>query len=221
MKLEDYYASEIKKYGGTKEYVIAKAKEKKKLINLIIKYAKGGRILEAGSGTASNSIFLANRGFEVVCIDKDKNIIKLSKKISKKFKRKPTFVNKNILNLKPKEEFSVVFSHGVLEHFADEEIIRLINKELQLGKIVIFSVPSDFFKEREAINGDERFLSRKKWRQIIKQTNGEIIRVFSYFYDPDRLSVRLLKLLSKLTYGILPTKKPYMGFVLRARCLLY
>lgn len=213
MNFFNYYLDEIKKYGGECNYVFAKAKEKKPLLDRIKKYSKRGKILEAGSGSSSNSIFLASQGYLVTSLDKNKKMLDLAKKIAKQFDSKLNFIKEDIKKFNGKE-FSVVFSHGVLEHFNDKEIIEIINKELNIGEYVIFSVPSDFFNKTQAINGDERFMSKNDWKRLISITPGKIIEEFSYFYDPDTPKLRMLKILSKITLGILPIKKPYIGFVL-------
>jgi 2-polyprenyl-3-methyl-5-hydroxy-6-metoxy-1,4-benzoquinol methylase len=199
MNLNSYYKDQIRKYGGIDKYILAKAKEKKALLDRVRKYAKSKRVLEAGCGSAVNSIFLANEGYSVFCIDNDYKMIKLAKTIAKDFKKSPYFKKENILKFNNKK-FDVVFSHGVLEHFKDKEIVSIINKELSLGDYVIISIPSDFFKPNQAIEGNERFLSVKEWLKIISQTNGEVIETFSYFYDPDKLSVWLYKVLFKINF---------------------
>lgn len=213
MGFSNYYQKEIKKYGGPRKYIIAKANEKKPLLDRIIKYSNNGKILEAGSGSSSNSIYLANKGYNVISIDIDSKILTLAKSLSKSFKKKPRFLEKEIFKFQ--EKCSVVFSHGVLEHFEDKEIINLINRELKIGKYVIFSIPSDFFTQDQAINGDERFMSKKKWKNLISQTNGTVVEEFSYFYDPDNLKLKILKSIFKLTREIFPIKKPYIGFVVK------
>jgi len=213
MSFSNYYQKEIERYGGTKKYILAKANEKEPLLSRVIKYSNNGTILEAGSGSSSNSIHLANEGHNVISIDVDPKILTLAKNLSESFKNKPRFLKKEISKFH--EKCSVVFSHGVLEHFEDKEIINLINKELEIGRYTIFSIPSDFFRQNQAINGDERFMSRKKWRSLISKTDGTIVEEFSYFYDPDNIKLKILKFIFKITKGILPIKKPYIGFVVR------
>ncbi len=214
MGFSNYYQKEIERYGGNKKYVLAKAKEKQPLLSRIKKYANNKKIIEAGAGSSSNSIYLANEGYDVTCLELDNNMIDLAKDISKSFPKQPRYLNKDIMDFKEKN-FSVCFSHGVLEHFDNKKTIGLINKQLEFSDYLIFSIPSDFFKQRQAINGDERFLSAKQWKEIISLSNGRIIESFSYFYDPDSFKLWILKLLSKLTFGGLPIKKPYLGFVVK------
>ena len=213
-----YYLEEIEKYGGIRNYVTAKSIEKKPFLNRIKKYAKDKYVIEAGCGSAANSIFLSNEGFHVTCVDKDPDMIEFAKQNFKSFKKKPKFINSDIRNLnKLKSNFDVSFSHGVLEHYRDQKIIELINSQLAIAKFVLISVPSNFFKSSQAINGDERFLDKKHWINLIQKTNGKLIESFGYFYDSNELKIRLLKLLSILTLNKLPKTKPYFGFVMGRR----
>jgi|SRR3989344_4735999 len=220
-KFIEYYSQEIRRYGGIKRYVAAKASEKKPLIDRIREYAKNKQVLEAGCGSAVNSIFLANEGFNLTCIDRDLNILKFAKINSKVFNKNPKFINLDIKRLKRiKNKFDVSFSHGVLEHYPDSQIIELINSQLDVAKFVIISVPSSFFKPSEAINGDERFLDEKHWSNIISKTNGTLIEKFGYFYDSNRPKIKFLRFISTLTLNKLPKTKPYFGFVVekKQRC---
>ena len=216
-KFPSYYTSEIKKTGGIKQYVQEKAIEKKPLLDRVIKYARRRkRILEAGSGSAAGAIYLADKGYSVVCIDNDKKMIKIAKNNASLFNKQPEFLLKDILHLNyPTNYFDVAFSHGVLEHFSDEKISNLINAELKVSNFVIVSIPSDFFKPEEAINGDERFLNVNHWKRIIKKTNGTLIETFSYFYHGEELRIKALRMINAFTFGILPLKKPYIGFVIK------
>lgn len=96
MSWYEVYLKDIEKKGTLENYVIDKIKNKKILINLIKKYAKGNRLLEAGSGTGVLSTYMASLGYEVEGIDIDKDILNLSKKISKNYnsKNKPNFISK-------------------------------------------------------------------------------------------------------------------------------
>lgn len=213
-KFITYYSSEIEKKCGIRNYVLAKSSEKRPLLDKVKRYSKNKRILEAGCGSAANSIFLANEGFNLTCIDKDLVMLQFAKLNSKKFMKKPKFANVDIKKLSQlKNKFDVSFSHGVLEHYSDKEIICLINEQLNAANFVIISVPSNFFKANEAINGDERFLSEKQWINLISKTDGKLVESFGYFYDSNELRIRILKILSTLTLNKLPITKPYLGFV--------
>ena len=82
----------------------------------------------------------------------------------------------------PPNYFDLVFSHGVLEHFTDKEIVTLLNMQLKISKILIFSVPSNYLSNKDRYFGNERFLSMGKWEGIINNTEGEVIETFGFHY---------------------------------------
>ena len=217
-KFIKYYSDEIEKCGGIENYIAIKSSEKKPLLDRIKKYAKNKNIVEAGCGSAANSIFLANNGFNVTSIDRGADMLKFAKLNSRSFKNKPKFIKLDIKNIAElKNNFDISFSHGVLEHYLDNEIVELINSQFKVANFVLISVPSNFFRKDQAINGDERFLSKKYWINLINKTNGKLIESFAYFYDSNELKIKFLKFVSRLTLNKLPRTKPYIGFVIGRR----
>lgn len=181
----EIYLEEIQEKGTMSNYVNDKIKNKKVLIDLIKKYSPNKKVIEAGSGTGILSTYLASIGFNSLAIDIDKEILNLSKKISKEYNsnNKPKFKIDSILELDYKEnEFDVSFSNGVLEHFNDEEIILTLQKQMYIAKTVIVGIPTKYFDPEEAMYGDERFMSFAFWRKIIDDAGGKIIEEKSCHY---------------------------------------
>lgn len=205
-KWSEYYNKEIENLGGNSLFIKHKKKEKKELIKRIKKYTNN-TCLEAGCGTGAISTSMALEGYKVTSIDSDKEMIKIAEKISSGFKKKPNFVIENINNLN--YNVDVVFNHGVMEHFNNKEIIKLINVFLLSAKTFVFSVPSSILSEDDKIYGDERFLNKKQWKKIIAQTNGICVESFGYFYQ------KKLRWLNFLPQKILIKHTPYIGFVIK------
>lgn len=212
----EMYLQRIKASGGTQKYLLIKVREKTLFLNKIATYTgKHGRILEAGCGTGVLSTFLSNQGFKVIAVDVDEGMLKIAKKISDKFSQKPIFRKINLFNLQfPQNYFDLVFSHGVLEHFTDKEIITLINKQLKISKTLIFSVPSNYLTERDRYFGNERFLSMGKWKEIINSTEGKIIETFGFHY-----LLGWKKYWDTIIRGKILGPPPYFTFVLQKRHL--
>ena len=78
--------------------------------------------------------------------------------------------------------FDVIFSNGVLEHFSDKDIIRALTLQIKQSDTVIVGIPTTFFKKEESLYGDERYLSIKKWRDLITKSGGYIVEETSYDY---------------------------------------
>ncbi len=69
-----------------------------------------------------------------------------------------------------------------MEHYRDEEIIELVNKQLSISNYVIFGIPTKYFDENKKMYGNERYLSIKYWRWLIAQTNGILLEEAHYHY---------------------------------------
>lgn len=181
----EVYLKDIEKKGNINNYVKDKIKHKKKLINLIKKYSKNRKVLEAGCGTGVVSTYMASIGYNVTAIDIDDQILKLSKYVSKIYNanKKPSFENKSIFLLNfNKEEFDVSFSNGVLEHFDDDQIVNTLKQQMRISKYVIFGIPTKYFSKEESMYGDERYLDFKYWRHLIHEANGVIVEEESMHY---------------------------------------
>lgn len=181
-KWSHIYKQEINSFNSIDDFVRYKLNYKKKLIRFIEKYTpKGGKILEAGCGSGITCCFLSKEGYQVTGIDTDKDMLKLAKSISYRLNVSPKFVKMDLTNLKSSQKyFDVTFSNGVLEHFSDLEIVQLINQQLRISKIVIISVPSNYFSEKDKIYGNERFLNYSHWISLIRSTQGIVIKSFGF-----------------------------------------
>lgn len=179
------YLKDIEKKGTLDNYVTDKIKNKKVLINLIKKYSRSNKLLEAGSGTGVLSTYMASLGYDVIGIDIDKDILNLSNTIANEYesKSKPKFIKKSIFELDYDENyFDVSFSNGVLEHFNDEQIISTLKQQLRVSKYVIFGIPTRYFNRDEAMYGDERYMDYKFWRNLIAESGGIILEEKSMHY---------------------------------------
>lgn len=196
------------------EYFKTKMKLKQPFLRQVIKYAKDKPILECGCGTGKATVYLASKGIKSYGMDLEEAMVKQTKELSKKVcKDNPVkTVQGDIRNIPFKDKFfSVTHSSGVLEHYSDEEIIELINEQLRVSDICVFSVPTKYFDKK--MLGNERFMTRKEWISIINKSNARIIKKFGYHYK--KLGKRIIDILKK------PKKifKPIAlyGFVLEER----
>jgi len=131
------------------------------------------KILEVGCGRGTISIFLSQLGHDVTAVDKDEGVVEAAKAASKNLNANVTFNIANASKLPFKNHyFDICFSQGILEHFSDEDIIRLLKEQLRVSKKVIFSVPSLFYNSREI--GDERLLTKSRWEKILKNFEVEL-----------------------------------------------
>lgn len=165
------------------EYFKIKMKLKQPFLKQVIKYSKDKPILECGCGTGKATVYLASKGIKSYGMDLEEAMIKQTKGLSKKVcKENPVkTVLGDISNIPFKDKFfSVTHSSGVLEHYSDEEIIELINEQLRVSDICVFSVPTKYFDKK--MLGNERFMTRKEWDTIINKSNAKIVKKFGYHY---------------------------------------
>jgi len=213
-KWSKIYLKKVKELGGAEKYLRYKVREKDLFIKKLLYYAgPHGKVLEAGCGTGVISTHLCNCGLEVTAIDKDRGMLKVARIISKKYPQKPNFKRVDLFDLCfPVDYYDLVFSHGVLEHFSDEQIVTLIKKQLQISKTLIFSVPSNYLSSKDRYFGNERFLGIEKWKRLVDKTNSQIIETFGFHYI-----IGWKKFWDTLIRGKIFGPSPYLTFVLRKK----
>lgn len=183
-KWSDLYEKEIHNASSIENYIYEKLRTKKKIIKLINKYAKNHKIMEFGSGTGVLALHLSTLNNKVTALDMDKDMINLSKKyFYDKFKgNNIKYLCNDIRKLNENIKYDVCYSIGILEHYNDNEIINLINKQTSISRYVIFGIPTKYFDEDKKMYGNERYLPIKHWRKLITKSGCKIIEESSYHY---------------------------------------
>ena len=136
---------------------------------------KRGRIVEVGFGTGQMSIYLSSKKYLVTGIDQNevqvKRAMNLTRDVNKvmNLKAKPIFDWCDFFEFKNLHpfKFDTVFSQGLLEHFSDKDIQKIIARSFALGNVVAFSVPLDKFGHTS--RGDERLLPKGHWRNLVSK----------------------------------------------------
>ncbi|WP_202318619.1 class I SAM-dependent methyltransferase [Archaeoglobus neptunius] len=132
------------------------------------------KVLEVGCGTASHSIFLSVflRKTEFYCLDSNEKVLDVAKKNSQRYKRKNIkFIFGDAFHLSDifkEKEFDIAISQGLLEHFSNEEIQKLINEQLSVAHVVIINVPSEYYPS-EGVLGERRISKKEWWRNILRE----------------------------------------------------
>lgn len=144
-------------------------------VNVVKKCIKhGGRILEAGCGLGRTAISLSLNGFKVTAIDNDKDVLKIAKINCFNYGKSVKLWLLDIFELGKhfrSKQFDVVTHGGVLEHFSDNQIKLLLDEQLKVAPIIIFSVPikskrnNIYFKHDQM--GHRHLWTKSQWIDFI------------------------------------------------------
>lgn len=136
--------------------------------------------IEIGCGRGIHSIFLSYFIPNVVGIDNNIKIVEKATKDNSRFRGRTHFLVRDAFKVDfPDKTFDVCFSQGFLEHFTDEEINLLTEKQLRIARVMVASVPSAFYPAKD--RGDERLIPIEDWRQILKDFDAHM---FYYGFKP-------------------------------------
>lgn len=126
------------------------------LINAL-KYIKRGLVLDIGCGQGKETIYLANKGFDVVALDSSSVAIDQIKEIIKKNKLKNIrAVNSDIIDFEIKKNaYDLILCFNVL-YFLEKSTARRIVKKIQEGMkkggiiaMSLFTVHDTFYNEQK------------------------------------------------------------------------
>jgi trans-aconitate methyltransferase len=134
---------------------------------------ENGTYIEVGCGRGSITKALFSRvGGRHLLIDNDKKMLDMAR--SNIDNNEIAYSLQNALRLNITKRVNVIHSHGVLEHFKDKEIKKILDNQLEYADYVMHYVPGN--KYIKPSYGDERLLSVAEWQQICKP---DAINVFN------------------------------------------
>lgn len=184
-KWYELYKIDVEEFDRADDYFTYKLKYKKKFVNKIIKYAKNKKIIETGCGTGLMAGRMQKLGFDVTALDLSQSVLNYAKEIATNSDviSPCKYEQGDILDLKYDDNaFDVCYSNGVLEHFTDKEIISTLKQQMRISEYVIFGIPSTYFDMNEKMLGNERSLTLKEWKKLIKKADGKIVEYTSFHY---------------------------------------
>jgi 2-polyprenyl-3-methyl-5-hydroxy-6-metoxy-1,4-benzoquinol methylase len=179
MSWEYTFREELKRQGSLLVYYTSVLIQNWYFVRKIQQYLsdnKSPNICEAGAGTGFLSIYFASLGYKVFSLDIDTRFIEEANLF---FKSNISIIQQDIrifpyhFNL----HFNLIYNIGVMEHFNDEDIIKIFKNFRSLADMFIFAVPN--FKIPYSY-GDERYLSKRHWQKFLKETNWKVKKTFSY-----------------------------------------
>ena len=149
----------------------------------------GDKVLEVGAGTGVLGWPLAQAGIEVTCLDNDQEVLRMCEINAKVLGADIKYVFGDGFEL-PFEDnsFNLAYSEGLLEHYSDEEIHRLLGEQLRVAPIVVVGVPLAGCKDIPF--GNERWLSVSEWESIL----GGYVALMAFGYNNEtRLCVSIMR----------------------------
>jgi 2-polyprenyl-3-methyl-5-hydroxy-6-metoxy-1,4-benzoquinol methylase len=199
----EIYTKEINKKGGLSAFI--SGKEKRSAGALISRLRKcllpNSRILEVGTGTGAIGALLIKYGFKVVAVDNDPDLIETAKKSFSLYGpglgENVIFADaNNICEEFGKDTFDCVISHGMLEHYPDDQILSYLNKQLMVAPLAVFVVPmkSMSHKYQSRGLGDERYLQTRYWKKLLSK-NYNLQSVFGFGFKETKYPRVLEKLI--------------------------
>jgi len=126
----------------------------------------GDSLLEVGSGTGVLAWPIAQSGVAVTSLDNDPEVLWmallncLTLGANIELKEGDAFAIPF-----PDNSFTVAYSHGLLEHFSDDDIHKLIAEQFRVAPIVVVGVP--LVGNKGIALGNERWMTVSEWENIL------------------------------------------------------
>lgn len=150
-----------------------------------------GRALEVGCGSARISVFLAHRGYEMVCMDLSSQALSLAARNASLYGTQCDLVKADALRLPFKDgAFDMVFSTGLLEHFNDPspivaEMVRVLANggvfwsDIVPARFSSFRAVECLRRRRSVDECFERSFSKEEIATLLQSVGLQSIQVFA------------------------------------------
>ena len=154
-----------------------------------IKKIKKGLALDVCCGAGTNSIYLSKNGFKVKGIDISERAIEIAKDRAKKEEADIDFRTGDVLELKEKNKFDLVFDRGCFHHISKNHRSKFANKIYNVLKkngtyhLMAFSDRNNFEKSlsrKDIINSFSKYFNIGK---IKEETHVEPNKNKVYLYN--------------------------------------
>ena len=147
----------------------------------LVQSLKPKNIIEIGVGCGATMAKFVELQYNVVGIDNNPDVIETCHKTLEGIDLKCEVVECDafgldigFLGMEPSE--TVCTSQGTMEHFSDNDIVRLVGAQMISAGHVCFSVPTINYPAQDV--GDERLMHEEDWRTIL--SGFEIVTSIQY-----------------------------------------
>ena len=142
-------------------------------------------ILEAGFGSGTTAVLLADMGYRVTAVDLNQDLVR---RVTERYE---PWVRGGRLAVQQADmfqlpwdspTFDLAYHQGVLEHFPDEQVVAALQQQCRVAKRVIFDVPNSRYDSQPY--GDERLLPISHWRRLIQSAGLRVREVVGRSFRP-------------------------------------
>ncbi|NIM18445.1 MAG: methyltransferase domain-containing protein [Candidatus Aminicenantes bacterium] len=156
---------------------------------------KSPKILELGAATGLLTRWLVSQyGGTGVLVDKSEASYKKYREMKDNIKRYLTYITEDIFDLELAEEFDLVCSFGLVEHFVDKRDVLAVHRKFVSSQgIIVILVPLDspltraFLEVHPELNlGYRELLTESEFKKMLTQNGLEVVRTEvskGYCYD--------------------------------------
>jgi len=181
------------------------------------------RLLECGYGPGALGIYLSRHGYDIVGIDMSSDVIELARRVNDRLEGRVQFHQCDLFGIGETfgpDSFDAVISDVTLEHFSDEDIVELLQKQLSVAKINIFAVHCANILPafRPNLDGGERLLKPSHWNHLVERAGGRVVDRFGYgfrYTQIGRLNWRIVESAERMFFKRLAGLAAATGFVVR------
>jgi SAM-dependent methyltransferase len=143
----------------------------------------GSRLLEAGCGSGTTAVLLADLGYHVVALDYEADLVaRIQERYSDWLRAgRMEVVQGDMCRLPwPGRQFDLAYHQGVLEHFPDEKIVAALREQGRVAHRILFDVPNHRYGAQPF--GDERLLPLRHWKRLIRDAGLHLEAVLGRDY---------------------------------------
>jgi len=140
--------------------------EDSELIKDILKFKKSGRVLDLGCGKGGNSLYLAEKGFDVTCADISKTAIKRIKEVARVNEIKINAKIADLESFRIKKDYDIIICTGVFQFLSYQKGINLIAKMKKMTKRKGINVIISFTDKDKTFNKNRLYFKSKQLKEL-------------------------------------------------------
>lgn len=155
--------------------------------------ARATSVIEIGVGSGSMGAMLSRFVPRVVGVDNDKAVLAKAREVNAMLQGNLELREADAFALSkafPAGSFDFAVSQGLLEHFSDDEIRKLVTEQAAIANTVLISVPSYWYPQQDF--GNERLMRPQDWERILAPI-GLSVEVVPYGFGRNRKNLFLWK----------------------------